>query len=106
MNYFFRLGDVVLVKDLECLRNEGIAVHEAEDDYGNRISYCMRYGIMYSIFENYEYKLPGSVGVVRGGIYDKYLDVEINGKTYMLPHFILKLYDEIDDIVLLEENVN
>ena len=106
MNYFFRLGDVVLVKDLDCLQNEGIMVHEAEDDYGNKISYCMRYGIMYSIFENYEYKLPGSVGVVRGGIYDKYLDVEINGKTYMLPHFILKPYDEIDDIVLLEENVN
>ena len=35
MNYFFRLGDVVLVKDLDCLRSEGIAVHEAEDDYGN-----------------------------------------------------------------------
>ena len=35
MNYFFRLGDVVLVKDLDCLRNEGIAVYEAEDDYGN-----------------------------------------------------------------------
>ena len=32
MEHFFRLGDVVLVKDLDCLRNEGIVVHEAEDE--------------------------------------------------------------------------
>jgi hypothetical protein len=61
---------------------------------------------MYSIFESSEHKLPGSIGVVCGGIYDRYLEVKINDKIYMLPHFILKPYDEIDDIVALEENVN
>lgn len=102
MNYFFHLGEVVLVKDLNCLRDEGIAVYEAEDDCGNKISYCMRYGMMYSIFESYEHKLPGSIGVVCGGVYDRYLDVEIDGKTYMLPHFILKPLTK--EIVELEEN--
>ena len=102
MDYFFRLGDVVLVKDLECLRNEGITVHEAEDDYGNKISYCMRYGIIYSIFEDYEHKLPGSIGTVCGGIYDKYLDVRIGDLTYILPYFILK--PVISEVVELEEN--
>ena len=106
MDYFFRLGDVVLVKDLDCLRNEGIAVHEAEDDFGNKISYCMRYGIMYSIFENYEHTLPGNVGVVSGGIYDKYLEVKVDNSIWRLPYFVLEPYDEIDDIIALEENVN
>ena len=102
MNHFFRLGDFVQVKDLECLRNEGIAVYEAEDHYGNKISYCMRDGIMYSIFEDYEHKLPGSIGTVCGGIYDKYLDVRIGDLTYTLPHFILK--PVISEVVELEEN--
>jgi hypothetical protein len=102
VEHFFRLGDTVIVKDLECLRNEGIMVHEAEDDYGNKISYCMRYGIMYSIFEDYEHRLPGSIGTVCGGIYDKYLDVRIGDLTYILPHFILK--PVISEVVELEEN--
>ena len=102
MNYFFHLGEVVLVKDLNCLRDEGIAVYETEDDCGNIISYCMRYGMMYSIFESYEHKLPGSIGVVCGGIYDRYLEVKINDKIYMLPHFILKPLTK--EIVELEEN--
>ena len=102
MNYFFRLGDFVQVKDLECLRNEGIAVYESEDDCGNKISYCMRYGIMYSIFEDYEHELPGSVGMVCGGIYDKYLEVRIGNLIYILPHFILK--PVTSEVVELEEN--
>jgi hypothetical protein len=57
---------------------------------------------MYSIFEDYEHKLPGSVGVVCGGIYDKYLEIKINDLVYVLPHFILKPLTE--EIVELEEN--
>ena len=102
MNYFFRLGDFVQVKDLESLRSEGITVHEAEDDYGDKISYCMRYGIMYSIFEDFEHNLPGSVGIVCGGIYDKYLEVRIGNLVYNLPHFILKPVTL--EVVELEEN--
>ena len=57
---------------------------------------------MYSIFEDYEHKLPGSIGTVCGGIYDKYLDVRIGDLTYILPYFILK--PVISEVVELEEN--
>ena len=102
MEHFFRQGDVVLVKDLDYLRNKGITVNESIDDYGDKVSYCTFHGIMYSIFEDCEHKLPGSVGTVCGGVYDKYLDVRIGDLTYTLPHFILK--PVISEVVELEEN--
>lgn len=106
MEHFFRLGDTVRVKSLEYLKSKGVTVLENTDDSGSRVSYCMFRGLVYSIFEDFEHLLPGSVGVVIGGIYDKYLEIKIDSFTYRLPYFVLDPYDEIDDIVLLEENNN
>lgn len=106
MEHFFRLGDVVQVKSLDFLESKGITVLEETDDNELKISYCMFRGLVYSIFEDHEHSLPGSVGVIHGGIYEKYLEVKIGYSVYCLPHFILELYDEIDDIVALEENNN
>lgn len=106
MEHFFRLGDVVQVKSLEFLESKGITVLEDVDDNGLKISYCVFRGLVYSIFEDHEHTLPGSVGVIHGGIYEKYLEVKIGYSVHCLPYFMLELYDEINDIVDLEENVN
>ena len=106
MEHFFRLGDVVRVKSLDYLKSRGVTVFEETDDSGSKISYCVFRGIVYSIFEDFEHSLPGNVGVVSGGIYDKYLEVKVNNSIWRLPYFVLEPYDEIDDIIALEENVN
>lgn len=102
MEHFFRQGDVVLVKDLDYLRNKGITVNESIDDYGDKVSYCTFHGMTYSIFEDFEHYLPGSIGIVCGGIYDKYLEVRIGNLVYNLPHFILK--QVTIEVTELEEN--
>ena len=104
MEHFFRLGDIVLVKDLDYLQDKGIIIQESIDDDGNRISYCVFHGTIYSIFEDYEHSLPGSVGMVCGGVYEKYLEVRIGNLVYNLPHFILKQVTL--EVTELEENTH
>ena len=98
---FFRIGDVVEIRSLEELMNSGVHVHKEIGD-SEVCSYCRYMGSVYSIFENEEHLLVGRIGIVRGGIYDKYLEVQVENSMYMLPHFILRSLT--DEVVQLEEN--
>ena len=104
MSNFYRIGDVFRVKYLEEIRstpgvmNVELVEHNVDIFY----TYCTFKNTTYVIFEDLtELRLQGEVGTVRGGIYEKYLNVEINGRTYMLPHFALEPLTK--EIVELEE---
>ena len=73
---FFRIGDKVTVKSI----SEITEVKGIHDMKGTCKTFTCHYKNMkYEVF-----------GVVIGGVYDTYLQVKINGKVYLLPHFALK----------------
>ena len=105
MSNFYRIGDVFRVKYLEEIRSTpGVSnVELVEHNVDIFYTYCTFKNTTYVIFEDLtELRLQGEVGTVRGGIYEKYLNVEINGRTYMLPHFALEPLTK--QVVELEEN--
>lgn len=102
---FYRIGDVFRVKYLNEIRTTPgvidveIVEHNADIFY----TYCTFKNSTYVIFEDLvELQLQGEIGIVRGGVYEKYLDVEINGRPYKLPHFALQPI--MKEVVELEEN--
>lgn len=99
---FFRIGDIVEIKSLEDLVVGGIQVNKEVSDDFTVCSYCRYKGEIYSIFEDDEHLLVGRIGIIRGGIYDKYLEVQINDSVYMLPHFVLRSLT--NEVINLEEN--
>lgn len=105
MGYFYRIGDAFRVKYLEEIRSTaGVRdVELVEHNVDIFYTYCTFKNTTYVIFEDLiELELQGQVGIVRGGIYEKYLNVEINGRSYFLPHFALEPITK--EVVELEEN--
>ena len=105
MEHFFRIKENVRVKSIEEIQNTvgrtniGFWTNEGT-------VYMMAYykHDTYVVFKEDMFNLVGKQGKVISGVYGKYLQIEIDNNVYNLPHFALELYDEINDIVDLEEN--
>lgn len=85
---FFRIGDKVTVKSISEI-TEVKGIHDMKGTY--KTFTCRYKNMNYEVFSNSdEFSLQGMDGVVIGGVYDTYLQVKINDKVYLLPHFALK----------------
>lgn len=85
---FFRIGDKVTVKSISEI-TEVKGIHDMKGTY--KTFTCHYKNMKYEVFSNSdEFSLQGVDGVVIGGVYDTYLQVKINDKVYLLPHFALK----------------